>query len=176
MEHRENDKKYRMSTSRLTRLALFAVLALAIYGIESALPPLTPIPGIKPGLANIITLIVIRNYSGRDASLVLIVRILLASLLFGQMVSMIYSLAGGFLCLIIMLFMNRLFSGHFIYITSICGAIAHNAAQMAVAIIITDTTALLAYMPFLLLSAVITGLFTGLCAHASQKYLSGFIS
>jgi heptaprenyl diphosphate synthase len=176
MEHKENDNKSRMSTSHLTRLALFAVIALAIYGIESAIPPITPIPGIKPGLANIITLVIIRNYSGKDAALVLIVRILLASLLFGQMISMIYSLAGGLFCLIIMLIMNRLFSGHFIFITSICGAIAHNAAQVAVAIIITGTPALLSYMPFLLLSAVITGLFTGLCAHVSQKYLSRFIA
>jgi heptaprenyl diphosphate synthase len=176
MEHGRNSNNYRMSTARLTRLALFAVIALAIYGIESAIPPIVPIPGIKPGLANIITLIVIKNYSGKDAALVLLVRILLASLLFSQMVSMIYSRAGGFLCLIVMLFINRLFSGHFIYLTSICGAIAHITAQMAVAIIITGTMTLLAYMPFLLLSAVITGLFTGLCAHASQKYLLRFIA
>ncbi len=163
--------KCEFSVKRLTQLALFATLALALYGIESMLPTIIPIPGIKPGLANIITLIVLRSYSGRDALLVLITRILISSLLFGQMISMLYSLAGGAVCLLIMLTLNRLFDGHFIFITSAAGAVFHNFGQLAVAVIITRTAGVLSYMPFLILSGIITGLFTGMCACISQKHL-----
>jgi heptaprenyl diphosphate synthase len=163
------------ATAKLAKLSLFAALAMAIYGIESLLPPIVPIPGIKPGLSNIITLIVLKNYSGRDAFMVLITRILLSSLLFGQLVSMAYSLAGGVLCLIVMLLLNRLLSGHMIFVTSMAGAIFHNIGQLALAVLITATPGVWSYFPFLMLSGIITGLFTGLCASVSQKYLSRFM-
>lgn len=161
-----------MPIGKLTLLALFTTLALAVYGIESLLPPIVPIPGIKLGLANIITLIVLKNYSGRDALLVLITRIIISSLLFGQMLSLLYSLAGGILCLLAMLLLNSLFDGHFIFITSAAGAVFHNIGQLAVAVLITQTIGVWSYLPFLILSGIITGLFTGLCAFASQRLLS----
>lgn len=164
-------KEKKVSVTKLTRLALFAALALAIYGIESLIPPIVPIPGIKPGLANIITLIVLKNYSGRDALLVLITRIIISSLLFGQMMSLLYSLAGGILCLFIMLLLNCLFDGHFIFITSAAGAVSHNIGQLAVAVFITRTIGVWSYLPFLILSGMITGFFTGLCASAAQRLL-----
>jgi len=160
-----------MSVKKLTRLALFATLALAVYGLESMLPPIVPIPGIKPGLANIITLIVLKNYSGRDALLVLITRIIISSLLFGQMMSLLYSLAGGILCLFVMLLLNSLFKGHFMFMTSAAGAIFHNIGQLTVAVFITRTIGVWSYLPFLILSGIITGIFTGMCASAAQKFL-----
>ncbi|MCM1412605.1 MAG: Gx transporter family protein, partial [Lachnospiraceae bacterium] len=84
---------------KLTVLALFTTLSLAIYAVESVIPPLVPIPGIKLGLANIITLILLRNASAKDALLVLTARILLSALLFGHALSLLYSLAGGGLSL-----------------------------------------------------------------------------
>lgn len=164
-------KEKNSSVKKLTRLALFATLALAVYGIESLLPPIVPIPGVKPGLANIITLIVLKNDSGKDALLVLITRILLSSLLFGQMISLLYSLAGGLLCLLVMFLLNRLFSGHFLFLTSAAGAVFHNIGQLVVAVLITRTAGVWSYLPFLLLSGIITGLFTGLCASTAQRYL-----
>ena len=80
-----------MSLKRLTNLALYTTLSLAVYAIESAFPMLIPIPGIKAGLANIITMILLRENSLRDASLVLTSRILLSALLFGQGMSLMYS-------------------------------------------------------------------------------------
>ena len=73
-----------MNTKRLVTLALFSTIALTIFMIESSLPTLAPIPGIKLGLANIITLFLIVNYSNKDSFLVLIVRIILASIFTGQ--------------------------------------------------------------------------------------------
>lgn len=159
------------NTKHITVLALFTTLALSIYSIEAAIPPLVPIPGIKLGLANIITLIVLRNFSAKDAFCVLVMRILLASFLFGQAISMLYSLSGGILCLIVMLLINKFLQGHCLFITGIFGALSHNAGQLIVAILLTASTAPLSYIPFFVISGCITGLFTGLCATFAQTYL-----
>lgn len=160
-----------MSIRKLTTLAMFTTLALIIFTIESAIPPLVPIPGIKLGLANIITLVTLQLYSPRDTFLVLLARILLSNLLFGQATSLLYSLAGGFCCFIAMYLLNRLLQKHFLFLTGIIGALFHNMGQLAVAFLLTSVPGVLAYLPFLLLSGIIAGLFTGLCAHFTLKYL-----
>ena len=76
-----------VTTRKLTTLSLLAAIALALYAVESALPPIVPIPGIKLGLSNIITLVVLWKYSAKDAFFVLLVRILLATMFFGQAMS-----------------------------------------------------------------------------------------
>lgn len=160
-----------MKIRKLTALALFTALALIIFTIESAIPPLVPIPGVKLGLANIITLVLLRNYSGRDAFLVLVMRILLSSFFFGQALSLFYSLAGGLLCFGAMWAVNKLLQGHFLFLTSVFGGVFHNLGQLGAAWVITRTAGVLAYLPFLLALGVLTGLFTGLCTHFAQKYL-----
>ena len=82
------------SVKKLTTLALFSTIALTIFLLESLIPPLVPIPGIKLGLANIVTLILLANGTWRDALVVLMARILLGSIFAGQMMSFFYSLAG----------------------------------------------------------------------------------
>lgn len=160
-----------MRIQKITTLALYTTLALGIYGIESALPALVPIPGIKPGLANIITLVLLHRYTCKDTLLVLLARILLSTLLFGQAMSLLYSLAGGLACLLLMVPVSRLLCRKHIYITGIMGALAHNLAQLLVAFCITKVSGVLVYCPFLILSAIITGCFTGLCCHFLLKYL-----
>lgn len=164
--------KSSFTLKHLTVLALFTTIALAIYSVETALPTLIPIPGIKLGLANIITLIVLKNYSAKDAFLVLLVRILLATFFFGQAISLLYSLVGGFLCLLVMYLVNKLLHGQFIFITSIFGALAHQMGQLTVACLLTASLAPVSYLPFFIISGTVTGLFTGLCAHFAQKYLN----
>lgn len=160
-----------MSTRKLTTLSLFTALAMIIFTAESMIPPLVPLPGVKLGLANIITLVLLRNTSARNTFLVLLTRILLSSLLFGQAMSLLYSLAGGVLCFLVMWPVNHLLQGHYLFLTSILGALFHNLAQLAVAFLLTAVPGVVAYLPFLLVSAAITGLFTGLCAQFAQRYL-----
>lgn len=160
-----------MSTKKMTTLALFTTIALIIFTVESALPALAPIPGIKLGLANIITLFVLKHMGGKDALIVLLMRILLASFFFGQALSLLYSLAGGLCCLLVMYLINKLLHGRYLYLTSIMGAIAHNFGQLTVAYLITKVEGVLVYLPFLLISGIVTGLFTGLCAHFADKYV-----
>lgn len=160
-----------MRTKKITTLALFTVIALTIFIVESLIPALVPIPGIKLGLANIITLILLLNYKSSDALIVLLARIFLSAVFAGQTMSLLYSLCGGLCCFGAMYLLNRFLSGHFIFITSMFGALFHNAGQLLVAYFITRTLGLMAYIPFLVLSGILTGLFTGLCAHYAQKYL-----
>lgn len=160
-----------MSIRKLTTLAMFTTLAFVIYTVECAIPPLVPIPGIKLGLANIITLVTLQLYSPKDTFLVLLMRILLSTLLFGQAMSLMYSLAGGILCFVAMYCFSRLLQNKFLFLTGAIGALCHNLGQLAVAYLITAVPGVLAYLPFLVASGIITGLFTGLCAHFTLKYL-----
>ncbi len=161
-----------MKTKKIVSLALFTALALILSLIESAFPPLAPIPGIKLGLANIITLIILLNYTPADAFLVLLVRVLLSSFFAGQAIYLLYSLAGALLCFLAMWFVNRLLQKHFIFLTSIIGSCFHNIGQILMAVLLTRTIGVTAYLPILLISGILTGLFTGLCAFYAQRYLA----
>lgn len=160
-----------MKIRRLTTLAVFTVVALTIFVVESAIPVPVPIPGIKLGLANIVTLQVLLNFRPSDAFFVLFARILLSAMFAGQAMSLLYSLCGGALCFAAMYVVNRFLCGKYIFITSVFGALFHNIGQLLVAYLILRSISVFTYLPFLTLSAVVTGLFTGLCAHYSQKYL-----
>lgn len=164
-----------MRIKKLATLSVFTVIALTIFVIESAIPLSVPISGIKLGLANIVTLILLLNFSPADALVVLLARILLSTFFAGQAMSLLYSLCGGLFSLIAMCLINRFLSGRFIFITSIFGALFHNAGQLLTAYFITRTMGILSYLPFLVISGILTGLFTGLCAHYAQKYLMPYV-
>ncbi len=173
-QENSNPSDHTKSASRTQRLAVLALLtaaALMIYAIESLLPTFVPIPGIRLGLANVITLITIKRYGARDALLVLLARIFLSCFFFGQFMSLLYSLCGGLFCMLVTWLICLLLAGNYLWIISIFGAIAHNLAQLAVAFFLTKTPGVLAYLPFLMISAILTGLFTGLCAHFTLKHL-----
>ncbi len=156
-----------MKTKTLTQIALLAAMALIIFMVEAQIPLPIPIPGVKLGLSNVITLFALWTLGRREAGLVLLVRIILGSLVAGNLMTMSYSLAGGVLCFLLMALMKPLFSEQQIWILSIFGAIAHNVGQLAVAVAITGTPSIvLPIGPVLLLSGMVTGLFTGLCAQS----------
>lgn len=160
-----------MSLQKLTSLALYTTLSMAVYAIESAIPPLVPLPGIKLGLANVVTLILLQHYTAKDAFLVLMARLLLSTLLFGQVLSLLYSLAGGILSFAIMYPTNRLLDKKLPFLTGALGGLSHNLGQLLTAFVITATAGVFAYLPYLAISGILAGLFTGLCAHFAGKYL-----
>lgn len=156
-----------MKTRKLTLMSMLLALALIIFIIESALPPLTPIPGIKMGLANIITLVSLVWLGRKEALTILILRIVLGAIFAGSIMSIAYSLAGGILCFAVMsLVIGKIKP---IWAVSICGAISHNIGQIATAIAITGVWQIAMYFPILLLSAVVTGAFTGVIANEVIK-------
>ena len=166
----------RIPLRKLTLLALFTALSLAIYAAESAIPPLIPLPGIKLGLANIITLILLRHGTAKDAFFVLVARILLSALLFGQVLSLLYSFIGGCLSFCIMYISNRLLYKKFPFLTGALGGLFHNLGQLLTAFVITSSAGVFAYTPYLVISGILTGLFTGLCACFASRYLLPHIS
>ncbi len=153
-----------MNTKKLTRMALLTVIALTIFVAEAQIPPIVPIPGVKLGLANIVTVWAVFLLGPGEAALILLVRVILGSLITGQMMALMYSLAGGAMCLCVMLPLRKILTEKQIWVCSVLGAIAHNIGQILVAIAITRTPSLIVYLPVLLVSGVLTGLFTGICA------------
>ena len=160
-----------MHIRKITILGLYTSIALIIFIIELAFPTLVPIPGIKLGLANVVTLYVISNHTIKDAFLVLVMRIILATLLTGQAVSFLYSITGGILCFVVMAFVHKLVGRQYLYLTSIMGAIAHNIGQIGVAFFIMRLSGILLYAPYLIISGIVTGLFTGLVCWFTNQYM-----
>ena len=161
-----------MSTKRLTTISLLTAIALIIFVIESMLPPLTTIPGIKLGLANIVSLFALFWLGKKEAFTILILRIFLGTIFTGQGMTLTYSLSGGLLSFFIILLLFQTFSVKAIYIPSIIGALCHNTGQLLCAVYITQTFGVLAFLPQLIIAGVLTGLFTGL----SAQYLINHIA
>lgn len=158
-------------TQRMVFDALLAGISLIIFIVELSLPSLTPIPGIKLGLSNIISLMTMYLFGPIDALAVLLVRIFLGCLLSGQIMALAYSLAGGLFSYLLMLCLRKVLADNQIFICSILCAIAHNAGQILIAVLLTKTTAVFFYFPVLCVSAIVAGLFTGLCAQCALRQM-----
>ena len=152
-----------MKVKRLTELALLTALALIIFVIELQIPNPVPGPGVKLGLANIITVFAVYHYRAKEVFLIVFVRILLGSFFSGNMMALMYSMVGGILCLLGMLGFKHILTERYMWICSVLGAVLHNIGQITVACLVAGW-GLLAYLPFLLVSGCIAGAFTGLCA------------
>ncbi len=155
-----------MSTKKLTLLALLTASSLILFVVEAQIPLPIPVPGVKLGLSNVVTLVALYLFDRKSAGVILVLRIVLGNFVVGNLMLLLYSLAGGLLCLLVMGALQPLMGERQIFLLSIFGAIAHNAGQLLVAILVTETPALLAYAPILLVSAMVTGFFTGHCAQA----------
>ena len=160
---------------RLTTDALLLTAALIIFIVEAQIPPVVPVPGVKLGLANIITVYAIRRVGPKDAFLILIARIILGSVFAGQTVSFLYSLGGGLLCFAAMLLVRRILKEDQLWVASVIGAIFHNVGQTIVAIAVFGTVNVAFYFPVLLLSGIVTGVFTGVAAQALVRRMNGKI-
>lgn len=161
-----------MQTKKLTQLSLLTAIALVLFVVEAQIPAPLPIPGIKLGLSNIITLITLMLYGPKDAFWVLLTRILLGSFFCAQLMTLLFSLAGGLLCFALCASIYRRFSPKTLWFLSMLGACAHNIGQIVVAIFVTGTPDILWYLPVLLISGVISGGFTGLIAGFFLSHLS----
>lgn len=158
-----------MNTKKITTISMLTALALIIFIIEAQIPPLVAVPGIKLGLANVVTMVTFAWFGRKDAFAVLMLRIVLSSVFSGSLMSFVYSLSGGILCFIVMSLSLEIFKNSAVWVISVLGAISHNIGQIIAAIFFTSTWQIAAYLPVLLISAVITGLFTGITAQAIIK-------
>ncbi len=155
--------KSRNKTQRLCALALTVAAAMLLSFIESRIPSFVAIPGVKMGLANIAVMFALYRLGSKEAALISLVRVVLISLLFGNAISMLYGLCGSALSLCIMLLLKK-FTPLSPLGVSVSGGVAHNAGQIAVACLLTETAALVYYLPVLMLTGTLSGILIGLCA------------
>ena len=151
---------------RITRLALLTAIALTIFLVEAQIPALVAVPGVKLGLANIVTVYTMFVLGPVDALLVLCARVFLGAVFSGQMMTLLYSAAGGLLSWCALCLLRGLLTKEQIWLASPVAAIFHNVGQLLAAAAILRTWAVLAYLPYLVLAAILAGLFTGVAAQA----------
>ena len=149
-----------MRVKRLTRCALLTAIALAIFVLEAQIPIPFPVPGMKLGLSNIITLFALFSFGWKDALAIVVI----GNLASGQVMALLYSLGGGLLSFAGMALLRRILTAKQVWVAGVAGGLLHNLGQMAVALAVTRTPGLLIWLPVLLLCGLVTGLFTGLCA------------
>ena len=153
-----------MKARKLAYMSLLTAIALIIFTVEAQIPSLAPIPGVKLGLANIIIVYGMFTLGPAPTFMILICRVFLSSIFSGQMMTLFYSLGGGILCFIAMFAMRNFVTIKQMWVCSAVGAIFHNIGQIIVAILITRTLGLVAYLPILFVSGILAGILTGICA------------
>jgi len=151
---------------KITFAAVLTAIALTIFIIEARIPALLPIPGIKLGLSNIVTLFALYALGPAMALYVLVCRVVLGALVTGQPMAILYSLSGGLAALGFSTLMYRKFPPNQVWVLSVLAAVLHNLGQIAVAILITHTAGLVMYIPVLIVSGIVAGAFTGVAAQA----------
>ncbi len=153
-----------MKPRKLVLLALLTAIALTIFLLEAQIPPLLPVPGMKLGLANIVTVFTVFLLGAREGCLVLAARIFLGAVFAGNFSTILYSAAGGTLAILTTIALKPILRENQLWVAGCAGAVAHSIGQMAVAVWVSGTLGLLAYLPILIAVSIVTGLFTGLCA------------
>ena len=161
-------------TRRLVLMALLTAIALTVFVIENQIPVPVPIPGVKLGLANIVTLVAMVLLSKKEAGAVLLVRVLMGSMFAGSPSTLLFSAVGGFLAYVVMCLTIGFFDRKMLWVVSALAGIAHNAGQLLTCILVVKTPGVLVYAPVLAISGIVTGVFTGLVAmyllHALRNY------
>ena len=142
---------------------MLTALALALSWLEGLFPPPLPLPGIKLGLANLVTLFALYALGGAQALGILLARVLLGSMFAGNVTALLYSLLGGLAALGTMALLART-KKLSVYGVSLGGAAAHNCGQIAAALLTLGNAAPLAYLPALLPASLVTGTLTGFLA------------
>lgn len=159
-----------MNYKKVPILGMFISLALIMSYIESILPISIGIPGAKIGLANIVIIIALYKAGAKEACFISVIRIILSGFLFGNMFSIVYSIMGAVFSLAAMIFLKKK-TDFSVYGISMIGAVMHNAGQTAAAILVLENTALISYLPVLVVVGTIIGILIGMVSANIIKHL-----
>ena len=160
--------------NRVAFFGVFVALALIFSYVESLIPIQIGIPGVKLGLANLIIVIALYKMSLKEAYLLSVTRVVLSGFIFGNLFSILYSLAGGLLSLSVMALLKK--HGDFSVIgISIAGGVSHNIGQLVVAMVVVETFSVVYYIPVLLIAGLITGLLIGITADEMLRRLTNIM-
>lgn len=159
-----------MRSSKVAQYGLFAALAILMGYVEMLIPPPLLVPGMKLGLANVIIVIVLYHMDTKSAFFISLVRVLMSGLLFQGFAGLLYSLAGALLSLAVMALLKK--TGK-VSITgvSVMGGVFHNVGQIIVAAAVVENIKMAYYLPFLLVTGVVTGFVIGAVARLALGYL-----
>lgn len=153
----------RNQARKIAFLGLCTAVAMVFAWVESLLPPVVAaVPGIKLGLPNIAIIFILYRFGWKEAAAVSFVRIVAVSLLFGNPMTLAYSLAGGFLSLLVMTLLRKL---NFLSTVgvSVAGGVFHNVGQILMAMLLMGTAELGYYLVVLAVTGTVSGIFVGLC-------------
>ena len=153
-----------MKTKKLTLLSLLTAIALTIFMVEAQIPALVPVPGVKMGLSNIVTVFAVFALGPAEGAAVLFARIFLGAVFAGNFSTIFYSAAGGLCAILVTILLKKLLTTKQLWVAGCFGAIAHSIGQMAMAVLLTGTPGLVLYLPVMIIISILTGCFTGLCA------------
>ena len=150
-----------MSGRRLAYLGIFLGLAMILSYVETLIPLSAIVPGMKIGLANVITVFLLYRFRALEALLVSLSRVLLSALLFGSAVSLLFSAAGFLVSFFGMFFLKK--TGKFRTVSvSVTGSVLHNAAQILAAVLLLRSVQIAAYLPVLFLVGTLSGAVIGI--------------
>ena len=150
-----------MKTKKVAMLGLTIALAMIMSYIEALVPLSFAVPGIKMGLANIVIIFVLYKIGTKEAILVSLIRVILVSLLFSNVMAMAYSIAGAVLSLSVMWLLKKTDKFSFVGV-SIAGGIMHNVGQIIMAVIVLGTEQIALYLPVLVITGTVTGVVIGI--------------
>lgn len=157
-----------MSIKRLAINAMLMAMAIVLSIVESFIPVF--VPGVKLGLANVIILIMLYEFSIKEAFIVNVLRILLVGLLRGTFLSptFVMSLSGGMLSFLVMMLFSRIKVFSVIGVSAL-GSISHSLGQIIAAIFLLSTDAVIYYLPFIGILSLLTGVFSGVICRLYLK-------
>ncbi len=158
---------------RLAFLSILLALALILSYVEVLIPFSFGIPGIKLGLPNALVLLALYLLGEKEACLLSVTRILLSALLFGTLLSFLYSLTGGILSLVVMILLKKNNRFHVVTV-SICGGVTHNLGQLLIAAAFVSNLKVFYYLPVLLLAGFLTGALIGIISRELILRMSHF--
>ena len=158
----------KMTTKKTAQLGLYIALAMILSYVESLIPFLFGVPGIKLGLTNVVTVIMMYTYGIPGALGVAVLRAVLSGFMFGNAFSIIYSVAGCVLSFIFMYILKK--TNHFAIISvSAAGGVMHNVGQLIVAANVVKTYSVIYYAPVLIIAGVFTGIIIGIVSDEIVK-------
>lgn len=158
----------KMTTKKTAQLGVYIALAMILSYVESLIPFSFGIPGIKLGLTNVVTVIMMYTYGIPGALGVAVLRAVLSGFMFGNAFSIIYSVAGCVLSFIFMYILKK--TNHFAIISvSAAGGVMHNVGQLIVAANVVKTYSVIYYAPVLIIAGVFTGIIIGIVSDEIVK-------
>ncbi len=162
-------RKRCMDTWHIVMLGMITTVAFGLSFLESVITLPFLIPGMKLGLANIAVLYALFAFDVRSAVLIALAKLILSSILFGNPVSVMCSVAGTFFALIVSILLYRMNQVRVVLIST-CAAVAHNIGQLVIISFVIDMNLIMGYMPVLIVEGCVAGILIGCVARFVLNY------